>query len=76
MWPGYLGGDKGDGLRAFCGRNAIARTIQHASGHASVEDLQRLEAAIRPVRIVPIHTSAPERFHEHFSNVERHSDGH
>jgi ribonuclease J len=75
MWPGYLDSDKTSGLRAFCERNAVPVTIQHASGHAAVEDLQRLAAAVQPDRVVPIHTSAPERFREYFSNVERHLDG-
>jgi ribonuclease J len=75
MWPGYLDSDKTNGLRAFCERHSVPMTIQHASGHAAVEDLQRLAAAVRPDRIVPIHTAAPERFSDYFPHVERHSDG-
>jgi ribonuclease J len=75
MWPGYLDGDKRGELRAFCDRHSIPMTMQHVSGHAAVKDLQRLATAIRPHRIVPIHTSAPERFREYFPNVERRSDG-
>ena len=50
-------------------------TIAHASGHATVADLERLVAALRPERVVPIHTATPERFSELFACAELHADG-
>lgn len=49
--------------------------IVHASGHASVADLQALALAINAERVVPIHTAAPERYAELFLNVAIHEDG-
>jgi ribonuclease J len=47
----------------------------HASGHASIEELQAFAAAFAPARVVPIHTAAPETFAALFDNVEQHGDG-
>ena len=49
--------------------------LDHASGHASVNDLQLLAAALRPGKVVPIHTEAGDRFGEYFADVEAHPDG-
>jgi ribonuclease J len=48
--------------------------LLHASGHATVEDLQSLAKAISPSRIVPIHTAHPERFARIFGHAEPHRD--
>lgn len=75
MWPGYLDGPSGSRLRSWLADHEIPLTTIHASGHAAVSDLQALAAAIGAQRVVPIHTAAPERYAELFSNVEAHQDG-
>jgi len=75
MWPGYLEDDAGHELRGWLERHGIPLSIVHASGHATVADLQRLARAINAHRIVPIHTAASERFPELFERVELHPDG-
>ena len=75
MWPGYLEQPSGVALRDRLTERGIPLTIAHTSGHATVADLQRLVAAIRPERIVPIHTAMPERFKELFGGAELHADG-
>ena len=75
MWPGYLDELSGQRLKSFLDRLGIGMTIHHASGQATVPDLQRLVAALAPGRVVPIHSSAGERFAEFFGGVERHADG-
>jgi ribonuclease J len=35
----------------------------HASGHASEDDLLRFAQAVRPKRLVAIHTESPDRWH-------------
>lgn len=75
MWPGYLERGSGAELRRWLESREIPLEFIHASGHASVEDLQRLAEALQPDRVIPIHTSAPERFAELFRRVERHDDG-
>ena len=75
MWPGYLDGEAGDKTRRIFDRADIPLTVIHASGHASVEDLQRLAGAIAADRVVPIHTDAPDRFPELFDRVDIKADG-
>lgn len=75
MWAGYLDTDSGSRLTAWLADHDIPLTLCHASGHATVEDLQRLAAAIGATQVVPIHTDAPERFAGLFANVTRRPDG-
>ena len=73
MWPGYLEGDESD--RDWFESNQIPLTVAHASGHATVPDLQRLAGAFAAKTVVPIHTDAADRFSTLFDNVERRRDG-
>ena len=75
LWPGYLDQTSGQRLAALLDRHGVSLTVLHASGHASVEQLQRLVDALKPDRVVPIHTAAPELFPRYFPNVEPHPDG-
>ena len=77
MWTGYLDAPSGGELRSWLDRHDIPLTIAHTSGHATVADLKRLVIAMRPARVVPIHTAAPELFQDRFSAacVELHVDG-
>ena len=61
MWPGYLERGSPD-LRDWCANRGIEFEIIHTSGHADAQDLKRLVEAIRPRRLIPIHTVAPERY--------------
>jgi len=47
----------------------------HTSGHAFVEDLQKLVKAIAPRKTVPMHTFEPEALREYFDNVVTMPDG-
>jgi len=77
LWPGYLDQPSGVELRAWLDENHIPLTAAHASGHSTTADLRRLIDAKWPARIVPIHTRAPEAFHESFPGacIEPHQDG-
>jgi ribonuclease J len=75
MWKGYLDEPGRPDLRAHVVSRGGRFEVVHASGHAYVEDLQALACAIAPERVVPIHTSAPERFGELFDDVAVHADG-
>jgi ribonuclease J len=75
MWPGYLRRSSSDEMHSFLERNRIQLSIIHASGHATVKDLERLAAAFETKRIVPIHTAVPERFADAFGAAELHRDG-
>lgn len=75
MWPGYLREASGRRLQAWLNERGIPMVIHHASGHASIPDLQRLVEAVAPRRVVPIHSEAADRFAEFFPRVERQADG-
>jgi ribonuclease J len=75
MWPGYLDREIGGLFRDSLAALDIDLEIVHASGHASVSDLQRLASAIDAEKIVPIHTNAPEQYSTLFARVEKHPDG-
>jgi ribonuclease J len=75
LWPGYLSDPGGARMRRNIDAAGVPFVLDHASGHASVADLQRLATALEPGRVVPIHTEAGDRFEEYFADVELHRDG-
>lgn len=75
LWPGYLDQPSGARVSRLLEEHSVPLTHLHSSGHARVEDLQVLAAALAPARVVPIHSAAPERFEELFAHVEAHADG-
>lgn len=75
LWPGYLDQPSGRRLVTLLARHGVPLNRLHASGHASVGQLERLVEALAPERVVPIHTSAPDLYDSIFSRVERHDDG-
>jgi ribonuclease J len=74
MWPGYLDSEAGQVFQASLASLGIDLTVIHASGHASIKDLQRFAAAIDAEKVVPIHTDAPERYSTLFDRVVRQPD--
>lgn len=75
MWPGYLDRPAGRQVRErLVGLGLTLETV-HASGHATADDLQEFASAVKPERLVPIHTSAAEQFADLFSQVEIQEDG-
>jgi len=75
MWPGYLENDSGRRALEALEQLGIGLEVVHASGHATVTDLQCLASALHAERLVPIHTDAPKRFYELFERVELQADG-
>jgi ribonuclease J len=75
LWPGYLSEPSGERMRRTLDAARVPLVLDHASGHASVTDLQLLATAVRPGKVVPIHTEAGDRFDEYFADVEAHRDG-
>lgn len=47
----------------------------HTSGHADLETLRRLNEALRPKVLIPMHTEHKQRFPDHFPNVLVLEDG-
>lgn len=75
LWRGYLDHPSGQRLSALLAAAQVPLLQHHTSGHAFVEDLQRLVGAFAPARVVPIHSEASNRFSELFSRAEPHGDG-
>lgn len=74
MWPGYLQKDSGQRFAAWLEQHKIPLSHIHASGHAAPADLAALAAAVAPKRVVPIHTSAPERYEKLYLSIEVHGN--
>ena len=75
LWEGYLGEPSGQRLTRLLAQQEVPLTVAHTSGHACVADLQRLALALRPGRIVPIHTENSDRFPDLFEGVDAQPDG-
>ncbi len=75
LWDGYLAEPSGQRMLRLLEEAEVPVIQHHTSGHAYVEDLQRLAAAFDPARLVPIHSEATDQFALHFPRVERHADG-
>jgi ribonuclease J len=74
QWEGYLEEGSGAKLKVECAARSIPFEVIHTSGHASIADLKRLAAAVKPKALVPIHTFGAERFPELFANVRLRRD--
>jgi ribonuclease J len=74
LWRGYLDTPSGRSLQAMLAEADVPMIEIHTSGHAYVEDLQRLVDAFAPARVVPIHSEATDRFGDCFPRVEQHAD--
>jgi len=73
MWQGYLERDRN--MAAFPKQYGCEWQSIHTSGHAWLEDLQKLTEIIKPDMLVPIHTLQGDEFAKHFDNVVRIKDG-
>lgn len=71
MWSGYLEQPKYQSIKQH--PHVTFHEI-HTSGHAVRGDLHRMITALRPQRLVPIHTEHPDAY-DVFENVVRLQDG-
>jgi ribonuclease J len=75
MWTGYLDEPSGIRLRAELIGAGVPLIEHHTSGHAPVADLKRLVTALKPTRVVPIHTDGAAAYIRHFPTSTPHTDG-
>ena len=75
QWEGYWEKDSFSYIKEWLSKYNITKISIHTSGHASINHLQNFAEALKPSRIVPIHTFMPETYKELFNNVELHIDG-
>ena len=73
MWQGYL--ERDSNIADFPQQYGCEWKSIHTSGHAWLEDLQKLTTAIQPNMLVPIHTLQASSFGKHFSNVKQVQNG-
>jgi len=73
MWHGYF--DRDERYSEFCRRFNLSIQNIHTSGHAYINDLQRLAQAIDAKMVVPIHTLGGNQYERLFENVHRTDDG-
>ncbi|TAN60823.1 MBL fold metallo-hydrolase [bacterium] len=67
QWDGYIRDKKKASIFwDFMRENDLKLEHIHTSGHATVDILKQLARALKPKRIIPIHTEHPERFKEYF----------
>ncbi len=67
QWEGYIRDrKKASVFWDFVQANDLKLEHIHTSGHATVSILKQLTQALKPKRIIPIHTEWPEKFKEHF----------
>lgn len=75
LWSGYLDQPSGQRVRAFLEQHRIPLVHHHTSGHASVQDLQRLANAIDARQVVPIHTFGADAYSDIVGNAVTQPDG-
>jgi len=80
QWQGYLDGTHpeyfgSDRIAAYQTDPDVNFVYVHTSGHAPVDDLQRLATALNPRKLVPIHTEHGVGFKDCFDNVTLVPDG-
>lgn len=75
LWSGYLAEPSGVRLVEQLRAAGVEFVKHHTSGHAPIADLRRLVQAIKPARLVPIHTEGSSQYAAHFGGTTAHSDG-
>ena len=75
VWGGYLSDAKNQWLVTALENKGIPFFKVHSSGHASLSDLGRMQAAFPDAKIVPIHLNKPDAFSESFPRAVFHNDG-
>lgn len=75
QWEGYLKDEAGFKFVEACASAGVWFETIHTSGHADPYDLKRYSEALKPKKLVPIHTFHPDQFEGLFANVVRSSDG-
>lgn len=79
MWTGYLHPDRyprsAADLSRLAGQAGITVAKIHTGGHAGRADLEALAQALRPARIIPVHTENKEAYRDIFHDALLLEDG-
>lgn len=74
QWQGYLQFKNSEyfgaeNMAAYRDDPQVNFVYAHTSGHATVMDLKKFAAALKPKKLIPIHTEFSDKFKEHFDDV-------
>ncbi len=75
QWEGYWERGEYDVVKRWLKKHGVQKQSIHTSGHASPADLKLFVEALKPNKVVPIHTFQPEQYEQLFPNVNTHGDG-
>jgi len=74
-WHGYLVRKEWSDFKAQLAAAGGEFIECHTSGHIFAEDIVKFVSEVNPKWVVPIHTTSPALFGQHFSNVLFPRDG-
>ena len=66
LWKRYLQDNSMQKMMRFIKKNMSFYQV-HTSGHAEIDTLKKVVKKLRPGKIVPIHTSHPDKYGDLFS---------
>lgn len=69
LYKGYMTEPRFEAVKAFLKQNSIALEAIHTSGHATSQDLQKLVSALKPGKVIPIHTFESQMYNQFHDNV-------
>jgi len=69
MWAGYLRPPHDGAISSFLKRHEMEPVLHHSSGHAGIDDIKALVSAMKPGRVVPIHTFGADQFEKLLTGV-------
>lgn len=75
MWQGYRESDYQQKFEKYLQSIGFKLMVLHTSGHATINDIQRLIVELEPKKIIPIHTMKPDLFEGLSDKVELKEDG-
>ncbi len=70
LWEGYLDRSYVSDFVSWLGERGCGIEKIHSSGHADPEVLKHVIETLKPATIIPIHTTAPEKYLELFPNTK------
>ncbi len=70
MWVGYKKQESTQRFLEFLSSRGITQTDIHTSGHADIKALRRMIAAVKPKKVVPIHTFSADEYQAVFPDEE------
>ena len=75
MWQGYRDDPRQRSFEKYLEEAGFSTESLHTSGHAGINDIQRIINEVNPKKVIPIHTLYPEKFYDFSTNTELKKDG-